>query len=73
MPPLSFCYWRCYTSEPVSLRRLVKVYAGTPEAVLMHGADLINVAGGASSTEQIGVAAGISPGGCSSVDDMFYW
>ena len=28
MPPLNFCYWRCYSTEPKSFRKLIKIYAG---------------------------------------------
>jgi len=73
MPPLNFCYWRCYTTEPSSFRKMVNIYAGTSRAfVLDLEGGITNVGGGVSTVGQIATGGGVKAGGCTSVDDMFY-
>lgn len=58
MPPLSFCYWRCYHTEPRSFRKMVNIYAGSQVDTIRQ----IAPAG----------AGGVSDGLCQLTDDMFY-
>merc|ERR1719488_257887 len=60
MPPLSFCYHRCYSTEPSSFRRTIQIYAGSPEVVEQI------------APVHTRHHAGIIDGTCSIVDDMYY-
>ena len=58
MPPLSFCYWRCYSTEPKSFRKMITLYAGHQVSTIRQIA-----------TDNAG---GIQGGVCTLSDDMYY-
>ena len=56
MPPLSFCYHRCYSTEPKTFRRNIRIYSGgvPPSSIAPYK------------------SGGVLSGTCSMSDDMYY-
>jgi hypothetical protein len=80
MPPLHFCYWRCYSSDESTFRRKIDIYLGNP---VDNGATLEALRGESQVYSANGAIRGQLSGGsqaatnqelrkCRLVDDMYY-
>ena len=67
MPPLSFCYHRCYTTDPGSFRRKVNLYFPHDQLVAPEAVALKNQGMAGNSNN-----GGLTVGTCTFEDVMYY-